>query len=176
MISLDNILIAKKDVETVWNFFNNVHSVAQCVPTMVNYEVLDDDTVVCDLRLKLGLIPLDSKATMSITERRDNRHLEARGVTEAGENLKKFGKVATETVTKLHMVLDLEEIEPQKTRISLLLHADAVGQMKRIYESIIKGQRSKLESQFVSNIGAGLDTEVDIEKSEANFSGFQKAS
>ena len=48
--------------------------------------------------------------------------------------------------------------------------------MKRIYESIIKGQRSKLESQFVSNIGAGLDTEVDIEKSEANFSGFQKAS
>jgi carbon monoxide dehydrogenase subunit G len=45
MISLDNILIAEKDVETVWNFFNNVHSVAQCVPTMVNYEVLDDDTV-----------------------------------------------------------------------------------------------------------------------------------
>jgi hypothetical protein len=58
---------------------------------MVNYEVLDEDTVVCDLRLKLGLIPLDSKATMSITERKDNRHLEARGETEAGENLKKFG-------------------------------------------------------------------------------------
>ena len=74
------------------------------------------------------------------------------------------------------MVLDLEEIEPQKTRISLRLHADAVGQMKRIYESIIKGQRSKLESQFVSNIGAGLNAEVDIEKSEDNFSGFQKAS
>lgn len=176
MISLENVIVAEKGAETVWNFFNNVHSVAQCVPTMVNYEVLDEDTVVCDLRLKLGLIPLDSKATMSITERKDNRHLEARGQTEAGENLKKFGKVATETITKLHMVLDLEEIEPHKTRISLLLQADAVGQMKRIYESIIKGQRSKLESQFVSNIGAGLKTDVVIEKSEASFSKFQKAS
>ena len=61
MISLDNILIAEKDVETVWHFFNNVHSVAQCVPTMVNYEVLDDDTVVCDLRLKLGLAAILSQ-------------------------------------------------------------------------------------------------------------------
>ena len=84
MISLDNVIVAEKDADTVWNFFNNVHSVAQCIPTMVNYEVLDDDTVVCDLRLKLGLIPLDSKATMSITERKDNRHLEARGETAAG--------------------------------------------------------------------------------------------
>lgn len=176
MISLDNVLIAEKNAETVWDFFNNVHSVAQCVPTMVNYKVLDEDTVVCDLRLKLGLIPLDSKATMSITERKDNRHLEARGQTEAGENLKKFGKIATETVTKLHMVLDLEEIDSRKTRICLRLQADAVGQMKRIYEAIIKGQRSKLESQFATNIGKGLNTDVVIEKSEASFSGFQKAS
>jgi len=176
MISLANILIANKDAVTLWNFFNNVHSIAQCLPTMVNYEVLDNDSVVCDLRLKLGLIPLDTKATMSITERRNNLHLEARGETEAGENLRKFGKIATETVTKLHMVLDLEELDSQKTRISLRLNADAVGQMKRIYESIIKGQRSKLESQFVSNIEAGLNTDVVIEKSEVNFSEFQKAS
>lgn len=74
------------------------------------------------------------------------------------------------------MVLDFEEIESQKTRISLRLQADAVGQMNRIYESMMKGQRSKLESQFVENIFAGLNTKVVIDKSEANFSGFQKAS
>ena len=74
------------------------------------------------------------------------------------------------------MVLDFEEIESQKTRISLRLQADAVGQMNRIYESMMEGQRSKLESQFVENIFAGLNTKVVIDKSEANFSGFQKAS
>ena len=46
----------------------NYNSVARFDTTMVNYEVVDDDTVICDLRLKLELIPLDSKATMSITE------------------------------------------------------------------------------------------------------------
>ena len=36
----------------------NYNSVARFDTTMVNYEVVDDDTVICDLRLKLELIPL----------------------------------------------------------------------------------------------------------------------
>ena len=78
MISLESILIVEKEIDEVWKFFNDVHSVARCVPTMVRYEALDHETVVCDLRIKLGLIPLDSKAKVSITDRTDNRHLEAK--------------------------------------------------------------------------------------------------
>jgi len=169
MISLESTLIVEKETDEVWRFFNDVHSVARCVPTMVRYEALDHETVVCDLRIKLGLIPLDSKAKVSITDRIDNRHLEAKGVTEAGESLRKYGKVATGTVTKLHLIMDLEEIGPAKTRIRFQLNADAVGQMKRIYEAIIKGQRAKLEKKFVANICEGLGTSVIQESREAAF-------
>ncbi len=167
MITLENILVAEKGIDTVWSFFNDVNSVAVCVPTMVKYEVIDENTVYCDLRIRLGLIPLDSKARITITERQGNRHLEARGETEAGEIMKKFGKLATETVTKLHIILDLEEINPNKTRIHYRINADAVGQMKRIYEAIIKGQRAKMETQFIENVGKGLGTKVVIEEAEA---------
>lgn len=167
MITLESTLVAEKHIETVWKFFNNVSSVAECVPTMVKYEAVDDETVLCDLRLKLGLIPLDSKAKVSITERRDNRHLEARGETEPGESLKKYGKLATGTVTKLHLIMDLEEVSPDKTRIRFRLNADAVGQMKRVYEAIIRGQRAKLESKFIENIGKGLRASVVIEEPKA---------
>ncbi len=168
MITIENALIADKDADSVWKLFNDVNSIAGCVPTCKSYELIDENTVNCELRLRLGLIPLDSRALIKITERRDNRLLEATGETEAGEMTKKFGKVATETKTKLHIVLRLEEVNASKTRIHFRINADAVGQMKRIYEAIISGQRAKLESQFVQNVEKALGSRVTIEGKAAS--------
>jgi len=163
MITVENILVAEKDVDTVWNLFNNMNTMAGCVPTCTKYEVIDENTVACDLRIKLGMIPLDNKAKVSITERRDNRHLEAKGVTEAGDMMRKFGKVATGTVTQLHMIVDLEEIGPNQTRIHFTINADAVGQMKRIYEAVIKTQRKDIEAQFIKNLESAVGGKIVIE-------------
>jgi len=43
------------------------------------------------------------------------------------------------------------------------IHADAMGQMKRIYGSIISGQRAKLETQFVANVEKVIGAKVVIE-------------
>lgn len=176
MIEIKETLTAGKDIEAVWNFFNDIHAVASCVPTVIKYEVEDDDTVFCDLRLKLGLIPLDSKAKVRITARETNRHLEVKGETQPGETLKKFGKLTANTVTMLHITLDFEEISPFKTRIRFLLRADAVGQMKRVYDSIIKSQQAKLERQFIANVEQGLGTRVVVEQLDAAPSGFSAIS
>jgi len=160
MITIESVMRAEKDMNTIWNLFNDINTVAGCVPTCVSYEVLDENTVSCDLRIKLGLIPLDNKAKMNITERKNNTHLEARGVSEAGEMMQKFGRVATGTVTNLHLILDLEEIGPNETRIRFLANADAVGQMKRIYEAVIKTKREEIETQFMKNIENALRAKV----------------
>jgi carbon monoxide dehydrogenase subunit G len=160
MITIESTMRAEKDVNTIWNLFNDINTVAGCVPTCTSYEVIDDNTVACDLRIKLGLIPLDNKAKVSITERRDNRHLEAKGVSEAGDMMQKFGKVATGTVTNIHLILDLEEMGPNETRIHFHAKADAVGQMRRIYEAVIKTKREEIEAQFVKNLENALGSKV----------------
>jgi carbon monoxide dehydrogenase subunit G len=160
MITIESVMRAEKDMNTIWTLFNDINTVAGCVPTCVSYEVIDENTVSCDLRIKLGLIPLDNKAKMSITERKDDRHLEARGVSEAGEMMRKFGRVATGTVTNLHLILDLEEIGANETRIRFIANADAVGQMKRIYEAVIKTKREEIETQFMKNIENALGAKV----------------
>jgi carbon monoxide dehydrogenase subunit G len=165
MITIESVMRAEKDMNTIWNLFNDINTVAGCVPTCVSYEVIDENTVSCDLRIKLGLIPLDNKAKMSITERKDDRHLEARGVSEAGEMMQKFGRVATGTVTNLHLILDLEEMGPNETRIRFLANADAVGQMRRIYEAVIKSKREEIETQFMKNIENALGAKVVKEES-----------
>jgi len=163
MITIENVLAVDKDRESVWKFFNDVSAIAGCVPTCKSFRVIDENTVDCDLRLKLGVIPLDSKARVAITQRTGNRILEARGETEPGEVTRKFGKVATETKTQLHIILKLDEDGPSRTKVHFQIHADAVGQMKRIYESIIKGQQAKLEAQFVANVEKVLGAKVLIE-------------
>ncbi len=160
MITIDSTMRAEKDVNTIWNLFNDINTVAGCVPTCTSYQVIDDNTVACDLRIKLGLIPLDNKAKVSITERRDNRHLEAKGVSEAGDMMQKFGKVATGTVTNIHLILDLEEMGPNETRIHFHAKADAVGQMRRIYEAVIKTKREEIEAQFIRNLENALGAKV----------------
>ena len=167
MISIESVMRAEKDVKTIWDLFNDINTVAGCVPTCVSYDVIDENTVACDLRIKLGLIPLDNKAKMSITERKGGTHLEAKGVSEAGEMMQKFGSVATGTVTNLHLILDLEEIGPNETRIRFLANADAVGQMKRIYEAVIKSKREEIETQFMKNIENALGAKVVKEESPA---------
>jgi hypothetical protein len=77
--------------------------------------------------------------------------------------VQKIRKVATESKTQLHIILDLEEIGPTQTRIHFKINADASGQMKRIYEAIINGQRAKIESQFVANVGKALGAPMKIE-------------
>ncbi len=163
MITIENVLVVDKDRESVWKFFNDVSSIAGCVPTCKSFKVVDENTVDCELRLRLGLIPLDSKARVMITRREGNRLLEARGETEAGEATRKFGKVATETKTQLHIILRMDEDGPNQTKVHFQIRADAVGQMRRIYESIIKGQRAKLEAQFVANVEKVLGANVVIE-------------
>lgn len=152
MINIESTLIARKPLEEVWLFFNRIDDLARCVPTHVRHEVIDENTVDCDLRLRLGIIPLDNKVRMSITERQEGKKLVAKGVSEAGDYLKKFGKVATNTVTHLSITLTLEQVADGETSIHYIIRADAVGQMKRIYDSIIKGQRDKLERQFIENV------------------------
>ena len=63
----------------------------------------------------------------------------------------------------LHIILELNEYGPHRTKVHFQINADSMGQMKRIYESIISGQHAKLETEFVANVEKVLNAKVIIE-------------
>ena len=111
----------------------------------------------------LMTLPVFSKIRMRVAV----LDLEAKGVSEAGEMMQKFGRVATGTVTNIHLILDLEEMGANETRIHFCANADAVGQMKRIYEAVIKTKREEIETQFIKNLENALAAKVVKEESPA---------
>ncbi len=163
MIRVANVLIAESSPEEVWRFFNDVGGIARCVPTCVRYRVVDENSVDCDLRVSLGKIPLDATAHVTITERRDQCHLVATGKTEAGEITKRFGRLATGTVTHLTIGLELEPLDGRRTRIRFWLDADAIGQMRKIYEAVLRSQQDKLEIEFIRNLQRALGARITLD-------------
>jgi hypothetical protein len=65
-----------------------------------------------------------------------------------------------EGLTLIGLYLDLEVVDESHCRVRYLITCDATGNLKRIYDAIIRGQRRKLESEFITNVGNILGGEV----------------
>ena len=69
-----------------------------------------------------------------------------------------------EGLTYIGMTLDLEVVTEERCRVRYLITCDATGNLKRIYDAIIRDQRKKLESEFIANVGEIMGGVVVEEK------------
>jgi carbon monoxide dehydrogenase subunit G len=155
LIKIKNSFICDKGIDEVYGLFSRIDKLAWAFPTVNRVEVIDDDTVAVGILLKMGLLPLDNNLTLGVTERVVPTRLVAEGVATPGGGLARAAKLMGENegLTLIGMYLDLEDLGPDKCRVRYLITCDATGNLKRIYDAIIRGQRKKLESEFIENVG-----------------------
>ncbi|MFQ5912130.1 MAG: SRPBCC domain-containing protein [Nitrospinota bacterium] len=153
MISIKNSFLCDKPAGEVFGLFSRIDRLAWAFPTVSRVDVIDDDNVNVGVVLKLGLLPLDNNLSLGVTERASPVRLVAEGVATPGAGLARAAKlVDSEGATRIEMILDLEDLGPEKSRVRYEITCDATGNLKRIYDAIIKGQRKKLESEFIKNV------------------------
>ena len=168
MITIENSYLADKSTGDVYGLFSQIEKLAWAFPTTNRVEVIDDDHVNLGVLLKLGLLPLDNNLTLEVIERKPPLRLVAEGVALPGKGLARAAKIADKDgLTRITMILDLEEVGPGQCRICYRILADAQGNLKRVYEAIIKGQRAKLESQFIKNVAELLGAPIAQENGAA---------
>ena len=161
MITIKNSFLVDKAVEEVFGLFNQIDKLAWAFPTVSRVDVVDDNHVNLGVLLKMGLLPLDNNLALEVTERTPPKRLVAQGIAIPGKGLAGAARIADkEASTKISMILELDELGPAKTRVRYTITADATGNLKRIYDAIIKGQRAKLESEFIKNVANILGAPV----------------
>ena len=171
MITIDNSFLVDRAAADVYDVFTQIVNIAWAFPTVKDVNVVDDDHVNVGVVIKLGLMSLDNNVSLEVTERTRPTRLIAQGVALAGKGLAAVAKLADkEGRTHITMVLDIENLEATKTRIRYKLLADAQGNLKRVYDAVIKGQRAKLESEFIKNVAKILGTPIIEEKGAAKAS------
>ncbi len=171
MITIDNSFLVDRPAADVYDVFTQIVNIAWAFPTVKEVNVVDDDHVNVGVVIKLGLMSLDNNVSLEVTERTRPTRLIAEGVALAGKGLAAVAKLADrEGKTHITMVLDIENLEATKSRIRYKLLADAQGNLKRVYDAVIKGQRAKLESEFIKNVAKILGTPIIEEKGAAKAS------
>ncbi len=157
MIKIRNSFLCDKPIEEVFGLFARIDKLAWAFPTVNRVEVIDEDNVAIGILLKMGLLPLDNNLTLQVKERTAPSRLVAEGVATPGGGLARAAKLVggeDEGLTLIGMYLDLESVEEGKScRVKYLITCDATGNLKRIYDAIIRGQRKKLEREFIANVG-----------------------
>lgn len=172
MITIENTFQVDKSAAEVYGVFTQIENIAWAFPTVRRVDVIDNDNVSVGILLKMGLLALDNNLTLEIQERTPNSRLVAGGFAVPGKGLARAARLADkEGKTHLSMVLDIEDLGPQKSRIHYNIQVDAQGNLKRVYDAVIKGQRVKLETGFIENVakilGAPIIEEKQLEKEAA---------
>jgi carbon monoxide dehydrogenase subunit G len=171
VITIQNSFLVDKPVADVFALFSRMDKLAWAFPTVTRVDVIDNDTVNLGVMLKLGLLPLDNNLSLRVSERTAPRRLVAEGNAVPGAGLASAARIADKNAfTRICMVLDLVELETGKTRVLYKITADAHGNLKRIYEAIIKGQRTKLEGDFIKNVAKILGAPIVEEAGGKNGS------
>ena len=168
MITIENSFLVEKPIGEVFGLFSQIDKLAWAFPTVSRVEVIDETHVNLGVLLKMGLLPLDNNLSLEITEKTAPTRLIAQGVAVPGKGLAGAARIADkEGLTRIAMILDLEDLGPTKSRVRYKITADAHGNLKRIYDAIIKGQRAKLESGFIENVAKILGAPITEEKGAA---------
>ena len=161
MITIQNSFLVDRPVADVFALFSQMEKLAWAFPTVTRVEVVDNDNVNLGVLLKLGALPLDNNLSLRVAERIAPRRMVAEGIAIPGRGLAGAARIADrKAFTRICMILDLVEIDTSKTRVLYKITADASGNLKRIYEAIIKGQRIKLESEFIKNVANLLGSPI----------------
>ncbi|MCC6213194.1 MAG: hypothetical protein IT513_19305 [Burkholderiales bacterium] len=171
MIKIENSFLVDRPAASVYAVFDQVENIAHAFPTVREVKVIDRDRMDIAIVLKMGLMALDSNVSLEIAERNSPVRLIAKGVAIPGKGLASAARmVDNDGRTQLTMTLDIEPLGPESSRIRYCLLADAHGNLKRVYDAVIKGQRAKLEGGFIENVSKIMGAAVRAETGAATHS------
>lgn len=165
MLSVDGTIEVRCSLEEAWALFCRFGDVAALIPTVEEVEV-DGERVHARLSTKIGALPISSRVTLEVVERKQFACLKAEGFSYLGETIKEQIKkdvagVAHDSVGRMQLHLDLRPSE-RAGHVNIVYNAEveAKGRLKRIYQTILKTKVPGMMEQFAVNLRGALEKQV----------------
>jgi carbon monoxide dehydrogenase subunit G len=163
-----------------WRLIEDINRFATCIPTLIEHRIIDDTHIEGRVGVRLGLVPVSSRISIDIVERRAPTCIKALGVSYLGEAVAKPGAksgggqaLSRDSVGTLDIHIDLRDGEAGGTRVKYVAGVEAEGRLRRIYEMLIKTKVPEFQREFREKLAAALgrrEEEVE-EKEKCNHGG-----
>ncbi|MBI3070523.1 MAG: hypothetical protein HYY84_00200 [Deltaproteobacteria bacterium] len=161
MITIEDEFDVACAPDEAWRLIENVNRFAMCIPTLIEHRIVDDTHIEGRVGVKLGLVPVSSRISIDIVERRAPQCIKALGVSYLGEAVSKPGKsggdgMSRDSVGTLDIHIDLRDGEGGGTRVKYVAGVEAEGRLRRIYEMLIKTKVPEFQKEFRVKLAAAL--------------------
>ncbi len=128
--------IVKASVDKLWNFISTPDSIAQCLPGVVEYKVLEDKRIEAKAKIGIGFIKGTFKIHSRVTEEDPVNHhakllVDGSGVTSA---------------FKADILLNCNP-HPEGTELSWVADATISGPLGSVAKGLLEGAAQKIVSQ-----------------------------
>ena len=135
-------------VEKVWDFLLDANQLASCVPGCEAVEVLDEDTYLTSIKVKVGPISAHFKIKLNITEKEPYRRLSTIG---KGEDSFMASSLHAKNEILLNPISESETEIYYKSEVSIL------GTLGKFGEGIIRKKAKELGEQFASALKSKIE-------------------
>jgi len=135
--------------DKVWAFMIDPESVARCLPGASLLEVLDENSYLGSVKVKIGAIIARYQGKLSYTKR-DADALRAEMLAEAKE---KGGGTLAATIS-----MALSSLPKGATEVRCEASVDLTGRILQVGGGMIEGVSAEMIKRFVANVKAQLET------------------
>ena len=151
-IELQETFQVAAPAEKVWAFMMNPESVARCLPGASLEEVLDENSFLGSVKVKIGAIIARYRGKLSYTKK-DDEALTMELLAEAKE--KGGGTLAGTISTALTALPD------GATEVRCEATVDLTGRILQVGGGMIEGVSAEMIKKFVANVKMQLETPID---------------
>ncbi len=135
-------------IDAVWRFVMDPHSVVTCMPGAALDEVVDAQTFLGTVKIKVGAITTSYKGRVQFTELDENEHT----VRMLAEGRETGGGMAKGTMSSR-----LRAVAPAQTEVVAEASVDLTGRIMQVGRGMIQGVAHQLFLQFVARIKESLE-------------------
>ncbi len=137
-------------IEAVWRFVMDPHRVVTCMPGAALDEVVDAQTFVGTVKIKVGAITTSYKGRVQFSELDEKEHT----VRMLAEGRETGGGMAKGTMSSR-----LRAVAPGQTEVVAEASVDLTGRIMQVGRGMIQGVAHQLFLQFVARIKESLEVQ-----------------
>lgn len=148
-ITIKETFQVQAPIDTVWKFVMDPHLVASCMPGAKLEEVVDAQTYVGSIKIKVGAVTTSYKGRVQFTRVDEAEHV----IEMTAEGRETGGGIA-----KGGMVCRLVAVAAGQTEVAAEANVDLTGRIMQVGRGMIEAVSHQLFLQFVAVVQSRLET------------------
>ena len=145
---LDQKVTIQAPIDKVWAFVDDMAKVSQCVPGVDSFEVLDANTYLGAVKIKVGPIGVTLNGKITVVERDPANHRSRLDVQAAEKRLN--------SAVTVHATLAAVEQGAGQTELQIHTESSIMGKLGEFGQAVMRKKADQMVEEFARNMAKAI--------------------